>query len=266
RVWVTSTCDPIDHLRELEDLHQNSNGSSITNGTSTIDFDRWNRLFQSFHKEVIGVSNQSMPGWLQRLESTFDRGKIAAGARKTIRDECAVSPQLQSVAERIVKRLPDRPGWSDRDLLNEIGYSAEPYYRALWLSCLTKEKLMLKQLADEGLVNPRDEATVLELMRKGLVVRNNGFKLINKTFRRFVAHAVSADTVAEWEREGVRIPWTSIRTALATCAIAFGGFLILTQQQLVGAWFGVVPTLIPAVVVPAAPTLINLLAGRILKR
>src|SRR5262249_38072815 len=124
RVWVTSTCDPIDHLRELEDLHQNSNGSSITNGTSTIDFDRWNRLFQSFHKEVIGVSNQSMPGWLQRLESTFDRGKIAAGARKTIRDECAVSPQLQSVAERIVKRLPDRPGWSDRDLLNEIGYSA----------------------------------------------------------------------------------------------------------------------------------------------
>ncbi len=51
-----------------------------------------------------------------------------------------------------------------------------------------------------------------------------------------------------------------------TCAFAFGGFLILTEQQLVGTLLGVVPTLLPAVVVPAVPTFINLLASRVSKK
>jgi len=69
-------------------------------------------------------------------------------------------------------------------------------------------------------------------------VRWPSFRIMNKTFRLFVLHAVPGDTIAVWEREGVKTPWASIRTALVTCAVALGGFLVLTEQQLVGAWIG----------------------------
>jgi hypothetical protein len=98
-------------------------------------------------------------------------------------------------------------------------------------------------------------------VRSGLVVRTAAFRILNDTFKEFVLQAVPAETIASWEREGIRTPWGSIRTALVTCAVAVGGFLILTEQQLVGTWVGVVPTLFPAVVVPAVPTLLKLFAS-----
>jgi hypothetical protein len=147
----------------------------------------------------------------------------------------------------------------------EIDAAAEPYCRALWTACSIDEKLALRHLADEGIVNPRNQQVVLQLIRKGLVVRRDGLRLMDETFGQFVAGAVPADTVAAWEREGVRTPWASVQTALLTCVVAFGGFLILTQQQLVGAWFGVVPALLPTVMVPAVPTVISLLASRVSK-
>jgi hypothetical protein len=132
----------------------------------------------------------------------------------------------------------------------------------LWSACSTDEKLALRHLAEEGVLNPRNHTVVLELMRRGLVVPRPAFHVMNATFKRFVLNVVPPETIARWEREGVKTPWASVRTALVTCAAAFGGFLILTEQQLVGAWFGVVPTLAPAVLVPAIPTVFKLLASR----
>ena len=102
-------------------------------------------------------------------------------------------------------------------------------------------------------------------MRKGLIVRRDGLRLMSATFEQFVAQATPSETVDAWEHFGVRTPWASIRTALLTGAVACGGFLILTEGQLVGAWFGAVPALLPTVMIPAVPTVINLLASRVAK-
>jgi hypothetical protein len=79
---------------------------------------------------------------------------------------------------------------------------------------------------------------------------------MNGAFRRFVLKATPSNTVLEWEQEGVIMSWGTIRTTLMTVAVGLAGLLLLTQQQLVEAWVGYIPTLAPAV-----PTAMKVLAS-----
>jgi hypothetical protein len=255
KVWVVTDREPLEQL-----------------GETALDRDRWSRVLQPFRKQVMPICSDSIPGRKATFSDLIRKSGVSQCAAETILHECALTPQLQAIGEDIV-RQPQKEELTRAELEREISHAADPYYRSLWSACSTDEKLALRQLAEEGVVNPRNQAVVLELMRRGLVTRrpagqrDNGghgpaLHIMNTTFTRFVLRAVTPETVARWEREGVKTPWASVRTALVTCAVAFGGFLILTEQQLVGAWFGVVPTLAPAVLVPALPTVLKLLASR----
>ena len=98
------------------------------------------------------------------------------------------------------------------------------------------QKLALYQLAETGVVNPRNHTVIAQLLRKELVRRNPTFRVMNETFRRFIAREMSHESAAEWEHEGVRLPWGSISTMMLTMALLPLGLLLLTQQQLLGAW------------------------------
>jgi hypothetical protein len=134
--------------------------------------------------------------------------------------------------------------------------SADPYYRSVWSSCSSDEKLALRQLADEGVVNPRNHIILEQLLRKGLARRDSTFRVMNETFRRFIVRETPAEQVDAWEHQGVKMPWSTIRTTLATVALGLLGLLVLTQQQLLYAWVGYVPALAPAV-----PTVLKLFAS-----
>jgi hypothetical protein len=122
-----------------------------------------------------------------------------------------------------------------------------PYYHVLWAGCSREEQLALRQLAEENVVNPNNESVLQTLLRDGLIVRKPTFHIVNEKFRRFILHAQSSSTIAEWEREGVVLSWATIRTTLVTVAVGIVGLLLLTQQQLVEAWVGYIPMLAPAI-------------------
>ena len=109
------------------------------------------------------------------------------------------------------------------------------------------QKLALYQLAETGVVNPRNHTVVAQLLRKELVRRDPMFRVMNETFRRFVAREMSHEKAVEWEHEGVRLPWGSISTMMLTLALLPLGLLLLTQQQLLGTWAGMLPALTPVV-------------------
>src|SRR5436190_24323234 len=46
--------------------------------------------------------------------------------------------------------------------------SGTPYFRAVWDACSRDEKIVLRQLADEGVVNPQSRAILVRLMENGL--------------------------------------------------------------------------------------------------
>jgi hypothetical protein len=133
---------------------------------------------------------------------------------------------------------------------------AAPYYRAVWSACSQREQLALRQLADEGVVNPRNEAILLQLMRSGLVRRDRTFHVMDEPFRLFVTRALSGEVIGARERGDATMPWTSVTTAMVTIALGLAALLVLTSQQLVDAWLGYVPALAPAV-----PTVLKFLTA-----
>ena len=73
---------------------------------------------------------------------------------------------------------------TDRDRLrDEIGERAESYYAGLWANCREDEKLLLDQIANNGLANGRNRRELRRLMALGLVRRDPNLRLFNDTFR-----------------------------------------------------------------------------------
>jgi hypothetical protein len=115
--------------------------------------------------------------------------------------------QRDAVVDRFWKEaliyawLPDRPAVTVDQLLIEVGERSETHYRAIWDGCTPAEKMVLGQIAEEGLVNEKTVRTVRALMSRGLVRRQPNFVVMNETFRQFV---ISAASRAEWQRSRVR--------------------------------------------------------------
>jgi hypothetical protein len=172
-----------------------------------------------------------------------------------LRDESAGWPRLNHLAAQLTPGLTTEPAPSREDVLFEFGVAAESYYRALFAACSMDQKLALYQLAETGVVNPRNHTVIAQLLRKELVRRDPTFRVMNETFRRFVAREMSHESAAEWQHEGVRLPWGSVSTMMLTMAVLPLGLLLLTQQQLFGSWASLLPTLTP--VVPSVVKLIS---------
>ena len=243
RVWIASTHDPIDQMRE-------------TGATSELD--RWQRILQSFRKETVGMDGTRDPTRAVVLSALIRtrNGGAPSDLETLVLAESSVAPWMQSVSENVIGGLPAGPLPTRREVLYEIGVGAEPFYRGVWTACSKDEKLALRQLAEEGVVNPRNQAVVSQLLRIGLVRRDPTFRLMNETFRHFVLRELPTAELAAWEHEGIRLPWGSITTTVLTVALGLFGLLVLTQLQLVDAWVGYVPALAPAV-----PTVLKLFAG-----
>jgi hypothetical protein len=112
------------------------------------------------------------------------------------------------------------------------GQTEEQNY-SFWKACSEDEQLVLIQLAQEGVVNPKSTLAIRQLMRKRLIVRDPTFRIKNRCFERFVLSALPDATVKEWEEEAVHVPWGTI---LATLAIGLGAFLFVAQQAFFQTW------------------------------
>ena len=207
--------------------------------------DRWGAVLQSFRKQTFGPATV-VDGDLLPAPSIEQRNQGNWIHRSMILRECSMSPRLLTIGAEVLREsLTDVP-LSAEDLLTEIGVAAEPYYHTLWATCSREEKLALQQLAQEDVVNPANRHVIERLLASGLVRRAPTFRLMNETFRRFVLQAVSPDDLRAWEREGVELPWISYASSIGSFAVVAAAVLFLTQQQLLDAWIGYVPALVPA--------------------
>jgi hypothetical protein len=210
-------------------------------GAPQIELERWVRALRVFRKDVVGVGKPTagLRTWHQESSGT------PAAVNCALLDECRRIPRLKRIRRELLRTLPGSTTVSDA--LAAFGLAASPYYEALWNACTADERLAIHQLADEDLVNPQNETVVRDLLRKGLLVRDPRVRVMNKTFAEFARHAMSAAQVHESERRGLMIPWGSIEAAMLTVVVILAGLLIVTQERLLNAWIGFLPTLMPAV-------------------
>jgi hypothetical protein len=150
---------------------------------------------------------------------------------RQVQDECGHMEPLIEIG----RELCQRPGFETLhwDQIEEFLLdAAEPYYRSIWELCSREERLVLIQLAQDGLINPKRHDIVRRLARRGLIVLNPHYSLMNRTFARFVAEAEPRSRVAEWERTSSHVSWSRLGTPLYSLAAVVIAILLFTEQAL----------------------------------
>jgi hypothetical protein len=154
---------------------------------------------------------------------------------------------------------PDRPALNINQLLVEVGERSENHYREIWESCTPAEKLVLGQIAEEGLVNQKTERTVRMLMARGLVRRQPNFVVMNESFRQFVISTSSHAEVTAMEEQATST-WDAIRWPFLIVLVGSLTFFFATQHELFNTALGILTGL--AATLPALVKMASLFTDR----
>jgi hypothetical protein len=189
--------------------------------------DRWRSLLDRFvtvTAEELEMRNQE---WKRRQEFRT-LSQLAMGGPKTwLERETAYNPFLRRLRDELEPDA-DRP-----HLLDEIAERAETYYAGLWASCRQDERLLLDQLARNGLANGRNRRTLRRLIARGLVRRDPNLELFSETFRLYVlAAAKREDLVTRARAERGASTWDSLRLPFFFIIISFLLLLFVTQKDM----------------------------------
>ena len=148
-----------------------------------------------------------------------------------IKAECCHSTTLIEIGERLLRhpRLHEHR-WDE--VVGFVLDAAEPYYRSLWELCSREERVVVIQLAESGLINPKRIGLVRRLARRGLVVVDPRFRIMNESFERFVRTVEPREHVVEWERSSTGMSWGKLATPLYALAAIVIAILLFTEQAL----------------------------------
>src|SRR4029077_20803410 len=108
-------------------------------GIPSAELDRWVRALGSFRREIVGV------GRATGLDGGTDLKQIVFAETRGI-------PRLERIATEI---LGSNEWTTTVSALAAFGSAAAPYYQSLWNTCTVAERLALRHLAEEGVVNPQ---------------------------------------------------------------------------------------------------------------
>jgi hypothetical protein len=140
---------------------------------------------------------------------------------------------------------------ADREqLIDELRERSNTYYAGLWSACSPQERILLHQLAREGLLNGKDRTSVRRLLARGLVQRRPNLRLFNETFRRYVLAAARREQVPLDAQEGPSA-WDVIRLPLFVVFISTVVLVFATQKDMLNLATGVVAAVttgLPAIV------------------
>ncbi|MCG8458298.1 MAG: hypothetical protein MI919_18630 [Holophagales bacterium] len=177
----------------------------------------------SQHLEKIGALIHAELGRADREEQRKDLasapGHSARRARAEGRDE------NEEPDDRLLEYA------APRQIVSQVGHMARAYYHAIWVGCRTDERVVLYQLAKDGVVNPKNYGVVSDLLLKGLVIRRPNLRMMNHSFGRFVLNTVDRATLVQWEEEVGTSAWSVFKWLLPLPLLLLGGYLFVTQPS-----------------------------------
>ena len=116
----------------------------------------------------------------------------------------------------------------------------------IWNECSKEQKFVLAQLAIDGLLNPNNGRSVRQLVRRGLIVKDPQFRILNESFRRFLRSSATPELKKEWQRESRQSGWGKAHGVFFTTMLLVGVFLLTTQNELWQSSAGYVTTALGA--------------------
>jgi hypothetical protein len=215
---VTTTVDPTAHFTEvfLEERQE-----IYANAIPEVELNRSSLILSRFRRCYAPVEGRSpWDSW-----NNYDPARW----RETLELETSNHRLLAAIGVELEAVWADRTEVGLEELRRAVRVRAESCYQLLWTSCTRSEKLVLIQLAQEGLINPKSSDTLDELAAKGMIWPGASPQLFNLTFRDFLKRIERAEVVQEWERMDGNGLWV-VSGRLVASALTVGGlFYLLTQ-------------------------------------
>lgn len=203
-------------------------------------FERWTTLMQCFVTVTAEELDLRDEEW-ERRNALRTVSQLSAAAPKTwLEKETAYNAFLRHLyneleAEGELRRTIERSDshLDRRRLLDELCERAETYFAGLWSSCRQDEKLLLYQLAHNGLANGRNRRTLRRLMARGMVRRNPNLELFAESFRLYVLESADRENLVKIARESRGAStWDSLRLPFFVIIISFLLLLFATQKDM----------------------------------
>lgn len=122
----------------------------------------------------------------------------------------------------------------EKRVLRRITQLAERYYTDLLDSCNNEEKYVLYDTADDLIINPKNEVSIISLLKKGLLVKKcNRINFMNVSFRRFVLQSLNKAETTHLENKMGKSSgtWKGYRTMLTIIIAALFLFIGLANQD-----------------------------------
>lgn len=255
-VVILSALDPLPYL-DSEIAGPPSNAGEKTESITREDISRWARLLSHF--DQVYLEDRGDASEFAATAAIF-REKVWAGRENTrvkserkarnrlveaFEQECGANSRLQKIGREIVQQLDCSRLTADQ-LIHEVAVRAYSFYKILWDACNGPERLALIHLAEDGMVNSSNAPVVQQLLRKRLIVQKPFIRLMNESFRRFIASTYRPEDLAE---EGTPGGWNSVKGPLLLALIVGVGFLFTTQRDLINTTITVLTTI--AALIPA---------------
>lgn len=122
--------------------------------------------------------------------------------------------------------------------------TGERGFEVIWGSCSLLERIVLFQLAKDGWANYRNQAGLIHLSRRGLVVHDHTFRIREESIRDGLLGRVPEQEIRNWSRQEGASTWGGLRAALAIAAIGIAVlFFLYAQQQVLAIITGGLPAL-----------------------
>lgn len=246
-ITVFSNFEPLEYFTltkpaAKDKKDKKNNDKSEEKGCEKNMSNRWRRILSRFEyrytKEEAG-ENVKAPAGLQ--------GRL----KEFVENECANSEYLGNVKNRVFEEFK---GMKSEDIslsmLKERIYRiAKPVYDQIWRTSTAEEKLVLVQLAQEGLLNFKNKAPIRHLLNRG-VIRYPPILFLSKTFKEYTRSVDDLDKILHDEQVEEDNRWKRFKRPfffLVTFAVLF---LVVTQPDIMKSWMVIIPAFTAGV--PAA--------------
>jgi hypothetical protein len=190
---------------QIETQPQGSSGDGRISAAEELE--RWARVFTQFSTVLRPIDSRRLEQIrLKEAESKDAESKLIPFLAKEI------IPEMYKQVEQ------------QHDVM-------EARFWTTWLQCTRREKLALRQFAEEGFVNPEPREVLCSLGHRQLIYRDPALQM-REPFRKFVCRAESRQTIAQWEGE-TEANWLSrLQMPLLLGLIIVATFFVSTQRDL----------------------------------
>lgn len=195
-------------------------------GTKNIpieDLERWHVLFGHFRIVTIPLANTKTA-----------KGKTYQ--EDSILHETQYSHYLMQLRQPLIAHFTQNDK-SDKKFSDMIAYNiqntAYHFYAFIWHSLTLAEKLLLYDLAEDGLVNSSDYFNLNMLIQKGVIVSKDGtLQLFNKGFRNFILAGNGKDETKKIQQHLTDTgTWGKLKTPLLVIILSILAFMLASQQE-----------------------------------